>query len=218
MRTLLVCAVLCAAIVAAKKKQECKDDEKGCSSWADAGECTANPGFMHASCKQSCGLCPMTDLEKKRFQVKSWFRATESGSVPSLEALRAENGGCIKQGHPTFGQSALHRAATSGQADIARWLIETCNADPDDKEPEYGITPMHLAAVKGYTDVLNVLLIKGANPSPVDNFERTPDSIAENKGHKDFARAVQAHLKFNAIEDHAYSEEYLEEVKMMDEL
>ena len=37
----------------------CKDlaAERDCASWASRGECTANPSFMHAQCKLSCGLC-----------------------------------------------------------------------------------------------------------------------------------------------------------------
>lgn len=36
----------------------CADTAADCASWAAAGECTSNPGFMHASCPKSCGTCP----------------------------------------------------------------------------------------------------------------------------------------------------------------
>jgi len=35
----------------------CVDDEPHCSHWAEQGECTSNPDFMHASCALSCGTC-----------------------------------------------------------------------------------------------------------------------------------------------------------------
>merc|ERR1719183_1158085 len=35
----------------------CKDTDANCKGWADSGECTANPTFMQASCKYSCGGC-----------------------------------------------------------------------------------------------------------------------------------------------------------------
>jgi len=36
----------------------CEDIHDKCKSWAAAGECSINPGYMGANCKQSCELCP----------------------------------------------------------------------------------------------------------------------------------------------------------------
>lgn len=38
-----------------------------CKAWAQAGECTRNPGFMAASCEASCALC--TPLAEPRLRV-----------------------------------------------------------------------------------------------------------------------------------------------------
>ena len=35
----------------------CVDADANCQSWAQAGECDANPGFMRASCMRSCDAC-----------------------------------------------------------------------------------------------------------------------------------------------------------------
>ena len=35
----------------------CVDADANCRSWAQAGECDANPGFMRASCMRSCDAC-----------------------------------------------------------------------------------------------------------------------------------------------------------------
>ena len=37
--------------------EECKDENAECRAWAQMGECDANAGYMHASCRESCGLC-----------------------------------------------------------------------------------------------------------------------------------------------------------------
>ena len=39
------------------KERPCHDGSADCSNWARAGECAKNPGFMHSTCKLSCGLC-----------------------------------------------------------------------------------------------------------------------------------------------------------------
>ena len=39
------------------QKEECKETNTNCCSWASKGECKANPGFMLESCQRSCNLC-----------------------------------------------------------------------------------------------------------------------------------------------------------------
>ena len=41
--------------------KKCRDADPSCSSWAGAGECDANPGFMLESCPVSCNACPAGD-------------------------------------------------------------------------------------------------------------------------------------------------------------
>lgn len=36
----------------------CNDESDACGAWADAGECDANPGYMHKACGASCNTCP----------------------------------------------------------------------------------------------------------------------------------------------------------------
>ncbi|EOD35746.1 hypothetical protein EMIHUDRAFT_362921 [Emiliania huxleyi CCMP1516] len=38
--------------------RSCTDDSDACGAWADAGECDANPGYMHKACAASCDTCP----------------------------------------------------------------------------------------------------------------------------------------------------------------
>ena len=44
---------------------ECKDDAEGCPSWAGGGECAKNPGFMHTTCRKSCGKCEFGGQDKQ---------------------------------------------------------------------------------------------------------------------------------------------------------
>ena len=38
--------------------RSCEDTSAACGEWAEAGECDANPAFMHTSCAASCDTCP----------------------------------------------------------------------------------------------------------------------------------------------------------------
>ena len=44
---------------------ECADEHKSCAGWADAGECDKNADFMAASCRRTCGLCPMKAAQSR---------------------------------------------------------------------------------------------------------------------------------------------------------
>jgi len=46
------------AVLPSARTEACKDELPACSSWAAAGECTKNAGFMSASCPVSCKTCP----------------------------------------------------------------------------------------------------------------------------------------------------------------
>jgi hypothetical protein len=43
---------------AAASQASCIDRHVDCPSWATAGECQKNPGYMHKDCQRSCGQCP----------------------------------------------------------------------------------------------------------------------------------------------------------------
>jgi ShK domain-like len=45
-------------------ENDCQDDHGTCGSWADLGECSANPNWMTVHCRKSCGLC-VDDEERK---------------------------------------------------------------------------------------------------------------------------------------------------------
>ena len=38
-------------------KELCRDLNDSCVAWKTSGQCTANPGYMHTTCRAACGLC-----------------------------------------------------------------------------------------------------------------------------------------------------------------
>ena len=52
-------------------------------------------------------------------------------------------------------------------------------------------TPLMAAARDGYTAIVSLLLAAGADYAQVDEFGRTPDSVAEEKGFSETAQAVK---------------------------
>lgn len=46
-----------ASSLSVAQEPPCSDSNSACGSWADAGECGKNVGFMKAECAESCGFC-----------------------------------------------------------------------------------------------------------------------------------------------------------------
>jgi hypothetical protein len=91
----LAAAVSSAASSAAVSSAACSnvaEHSEHCGAWAEAGECTANPSFMHANCAQSCGCpeAPAADCADRDTSgaCASWAASGECESNPAYMKLR----------------------------------------------------------------------------------------------------------------------------------
>lgn len=72
-----------------KSGKKCRDADPSCSSWAGAGECDANPGFMLDSCPLSCNACPAGDEDPACVRRNSTPAVQDRGIAAVFErALR----------------------------------------------------------------------------------------------------------------------------------
>jgi ankyrin repeat protein len=80
------------------------------------------------------------------------------------------------------GNFLLHRAAEVGSPDFCKYLLKkgilaTCPGPS-------GVTPIHIAAERGYLDIMKVLLrAAGANHSPINRVGITPLHVAAGEGY-----------------------------------
>lgn len=74
-----------------------------------------------------------------------------------------------------YGRTALHIAASSGNLDATKCLIDKVSVDSQDG---YSQTPLHLAAVNGQIEVIKVLKQHGADVLSQDGYGRTPLHLA----------------------------------------
>lgn len=106
--------------------------------------------------------------------------AAEEGQAESVRALLALGAGvnCGDRNRET----ALYKAAKAGRAEAADVLIRVGKADVN-KLSAFGSTPLHEAAVRGHTHIVELLLRHGASHSLKDHEGVTPleAAAAENK-------------------------------------
>jgi ankyrin repeat protein len=91
------------------------------------------------------------------------------------------------------GDSVLHFAARVGNVMTMKQLLEhTRNPEPrsDSPEPNYGRTPLHVAAGHGHVDVMEYLLGKGANIESRDARQQTALHMAAGNGNVKASRLL----------------------------
>lgn len=93
----------------------------------------------------------------------------------------------------------------ASQGDV-QWLQKALESGIDPSESDYdGRTPLHLAAAKGYTDCVSLLVKEGGDVNKKDNFGMTPLLEALKAGHDPVAQILvesgaKTHLEDAGIE------------------
>ena len=90
---LLRAALLVVTVRPAWSEPDCRDDDSSCSSWAQSGECTRNPGFMLASCRLSCSVCRLTSPAPPARDA--WETEDLTVAYPDSAVLEVGGGGAL---------------------------------------------------------------------------------------------------------------------------
>lgn len=64
------------------------------------------------------------------------------------------------------------------------------------------MTPLHWAVEQGHQDVIQLLLENGADPNALSKFQKTPVSLAYERGRIDFVSLLQQKRDFINVQPH----------------
>jgi ankyrin repeat protein len=91
-------------------------------------------------------------------------------------------------------QTALHAAATFGEYELAKMILEDGQQNHKhinvNAEDTYGLTPLHLAARAGNLKMAELLLQWGANPNVAEKYGFTPLHEAVENNHIELVRIL----------------------------
>lgn len=87
-------------------------------------------------------------------------------------------------------RNPLHRAASAGQINLVRQLLETTNAYPIDLPDSLGWTPLIIAASAGHREVVAYLVERGANVQAVTANSQSALHFACGKGHLEVVKLL----------------------------
>lgn len=123
----------------------------------------------------------------------------EQGSAPLHEAavcgyedivtLLLKHGAETKQ-RDCEGNTPLQVACAGGFASVCYSLIRKGKADVQDRSPVNGFVALHIAALKGHTECVEILLEHGAPLHPRSTEGDTPRDLALHYGHMHIAEVI----------------------------
>ena len=82
----------------------------------------------------------------------------------------------------------LHIAANGPRREVLEWLLQQHCTDIDGIDDDDGLTPLHVAAMYGRSEMIRILLQYGANPNILDKDGSTPCDHAHTN---EFATCVK---------------------------
>lgn len=97
------------------------------------------------------------------------FTAAADGDLKKVQKMIQDTGPALREDQTDF--TLLHAAAANNQPDVALFLLKLINPNITNNQ---GQTPAHVAAMRGHTQVLRILLSdEEMNHEKKDNFRMT---------------------------------------------
>uniref|UniRef100_A0A1I8IJF0 ANK_REP_REGION domain-containing protein n=1 Tax=Macrostomum lignano TaxID=282301 RepID=A0A1I8IJF0_9PLAT len=87
------------------------------------------------------------------------------------------------------GYTAVHLACLAGDLETLAYLVDSLELPVDSRDSK-GRTPVHLCAVRGFDDCLQLLLKRGARLDNRDHRGRTPVHLATLAGYISLAKQL----------------------------
>lgn len=128
--------------------------------------------------------------ESRKGQWSALSRAALFGQTEAVEAL-LDAGANINAHNPALGSAVYLAAAARHDALLSRLLKR--GADPN-LTPDWGLTPLMVAAQQGNLSAVSVLLEHGADPALRSPAGHSALDLARDAGHAESARAIEQHL------------------------
>jgi ankyrin repeat protein len=155
-------------------------EEEGLVSAAELGNLKTLRRLLDA------GISP----ESRKGQWSALSRAVLFGQVEAVEVL-LDAGANINAPNPALG-SAVYLAAAARHNTLLSRLLQR-GADPN-LTPDWGLTPLMVAAQQGNLSAVSILLEHAADPRRRNPAGRSALDLAREAGHTEAAHAIEEHL------------------------
>ena len=104
---------------------------------------------------------------------------------PELCRLLCERGDVdVDKGNKYIGNTAIHEAASNGRMECMRILLDVGKANVNAKDNGSN-TPLDYAASRGHIEAATLLIERGAEINPINEYNQTPLDIAHEYSETD---------------------------------
>ncbi|XP_032875200.1 transient receptor potential cation channel subfamily A member 1 [Amblyraja radiata] len=143
--------------------------------------------------KKTCFYSSIQNMDELTSQKNiNIFKLVDSGDITLIEKLMEEDHDCLSRMDEDK-SSPLHHAAGAGHLNILTLIIEHANFEILNVIDCNGNTPLHWAAEKNQTHIVQTLLDKGANPNILNNIYLSPLHVAMSLNHNGVVKALASH-------------------------
>ena len=125
------------------------------------------------------------------------FKAIKMGDLKKVKSIINKRPDSIHERDEPHKRTSLHYAVFINKIEIVKFLVT--RVENIDETDGYGCTSLHWASRRGYLNVLNLLLVNGANANARQGLMgKTPLHLASENG---FADVVDSLLSYGADPD-----------------
>ena len=112
----------------------------------------------------------MLEETKVEFNLMYALRCgINSDNLPQIVKIFSEHNYLTPDSFFHGGSSTLHYACSMGAIECVNYFVKECKCNPNSTNSQYGMAPVHLAAIHGHLDIIALLHEVGADFLQEDN-------------------------------------------------
>jgi ankyrin repeat protein len=130
--------------------------------------------------------------------AKAIHEAAQTGNADEVKAILSEDPAMIEARDPLYGDTPLHSAAYSGQAEMVKFLISL--GAPIHARDTIGAAPLHWAAMANRKEAAQMLINAGADVNARTYQGKTPLRIAREYQSRDVEEILRKNSAMESVQ------------------
>jgi len=142
----------------------------------------------------------MLEENKVGFSLMYSLRCgVDSDNLPQIKKIFSDHTYLAPDSYFHGGCSTLHYACSKGASECVSYFLTDFKSDPNSTNCQYGMSPVHMAAIHGKLPIIHLLHQSGANLLQSDNEGQNILHKAITFGDLDFIKSLLTEFKLGSL-------------------